>query len=420
MSERKTNTGGREATLSVIPGKFALSVGKPRLPEPAGFRWTMLTDVARIESGHTPSRAKEEYWNGPIPWIGIREATRNHGKTIYETSQSITELGLNNSSTRLLPAETVCLSRTASVGYVVKMGVPMATSQDFVNWVSGPEMSPTYLMYILMAEQDSVRRFSHGTTHQTMYYPEAKALNVLIPPRPEQDWIVEVLGALDSKIAANNKLIAKTDELSQTLFRSMSSSESQLAPLSDTAQFVNGKAFTKNASGTGRVVIRIAELNSGIGTSTVYNDIQVDAQHVAHPGDLLFAWSGSLTLHRWFRPEAIVNQHIFKVIPNDDYPHWLVYELLRHKLEEFKAIAADKATTMGHIQRKHLDELVVVPASEIIRSHNEVMTGLWEQALAAEVESLKLADTRDALLPQLLSGKLRVKDAKKILENAGV
>ncbi len=229
---------------------------------------------------------------------------------------------------------------------------------------------------------------------------------------------MEVLGALDDKIAANTKLLHTADKLSQALFSSMSVKSSRAIPLSNAAQFVNGKAFTKNASGTGRVVIRVAELNSGLGGSTVYNDIDVDEQHVARSGDILFAWSGSLTLHRWFRPEGIVNQHIFKVIPNAGYPTWLVYELLRHKLEEFKAIAADKATTMGHIQRRHLNEVVIVPASEDIAKHNELVTSIWQRSLLAEIENLKLEATRDALLPQLMSGKLRVRDAEKVLEDA--
>lgn len=78
---------------------------------------------------------------------------------------------------------TVCLSRTASVGYVIQMGVEMCTSQDFVNWVCGPDLNPAYLRYILMFEQESIRRFAHGTTHQTMYYPEAKALHAMMPSR---------------------------------------------------------------------------------------------------------------------------------------------------------------------------------------------------------------------------------------------
>ena len=195
-------------------------------------------------------------------------------------------------------------------------------------------------------------------------------------------------------------------------------SDEERVPLSSLARFVNGKAFTKDATGTGRIVVRIAELNSGIGGSTVYNDIEVADEHLARPGDLLFAWSGSLTVARWYRPEAIVNQHIFKVIPNDGVPMWLVNQAVRAKLDEFKAIAADKATTMGHIQRRHLDEPVAIPAAEDMRRIDGLMAGLWETALAAEVESLKLTQTRDELLPLLMSGKVRVRDAERVASQA--
>ena len=222
------------------------------------------------------------------------------------------------------------------------------------------------------------------------------------------------MGALDDKIAANTKVIGTSDALSRAVFTSMLG-DTEARPLTDIADFINGKAFTKNASGTGRVVIRIAELNSGLGGSTVYNDIDVPDQHLARPGDLLFAWSGSLTLHRWFRPEGIINQHIFKVIPQSGNPLWCVNGLLARKLDEFKGIAADKATTMGHIQRRHLDEPVEVPAASQIRRNDVLMTSLWQRALAAEEESLRLARTRDELLPQLMSGRIRVRDAEQMV-----
>ena len=139
----------------------------------------------------------------------------------------------------------------------------MATSQDFVNWVCGSELNSHYLRYLLVLEQESVRRFSRGTTHQTMYYPEAKALNVLVPPRVVQDAIAEVLGALDDRIAANDRVVAAAGHLAQAVYRREARGMS--APLSSLARFVNGKAFTKGATGTGRVVVRIAELNAGIG-----------------------------------------------------------------------------------------------------------------------------------------------------------
>lgn len=254
-----------------------------------------------------------------------------------------------------------------------------------------------------------------GAVQQHFNVKSAKALELLLPGTTEQQAIAEVLGALDGKIAANDGLITKAEELAASAWRKASAGGSTM-PLSFLARFVNGKAFTKDATGTGRVVIRIAELNSGLGGSTVYNDIEVPDEHLARAGDLLFAWSGSLTVSRWFRPEAIVNQHIFKVIPIDGYPMWLVNQAVRTKLAEFKAIAADKATTMGHIQRRHLDEPVVLPPSEAIKRIDELMTGLWDRALSAERENLNLTATRDELLPLLMSGKLRVRDAEKAVE----
>ncbi|MFD4942097.1 restriction endonuclease subunit S [Streptomyces sp. NPDC058409] len=380
-----------------------------------------LSDISRLESGHTPSRRKSEYWDGDIPWVGIKDATGNHGRTIKSTLQSVTESGIANSSARILPAGTVCLSRTASVGYVVTMGVPMATSQDFVNWVCGSGISPKYLHYILVSEQESVRRFAHGTTHQTVYYPEAKAFHVCIPGRAEQEAIVGVLGALDDKIAVNERIAAAADSLRTAHYQGAVTSmteEFSEQPLSDSAEFINGRAFTKNASGSGRMVIRIAEINSGPGASTVYNDIDVPGKHLARPGDLLFAWSGSLVAARWYRPEGIINQHIFKVVPKRDFAVWLIAELVQRKLADFRAIAADKATTMGHIQRKHLDEPVATPSVAMAQKLDAQLSPLWDRALAAEQESLTLATLRDILLPQLMSGKLRVRDAERIVEDA--
>ncbi len=123
---------GRAATTGIIRGRYAICVGKADMPSPPGWTWTLLTDVARLETGHTPSRSHPEYWNGgQIYWIGIKDARLHHGRTIRETIQKVTQLGIENSAARLLPAGTVCLSRTASVGYVFVMGQEMATRSGF-------------------------------------------------------------------------------------------------------------------------------------------------------------------------------------------------------------------------------------------------------------------------------------------------
>lgn len=284
------------------------------------------------------------------------------------------------------------------------------------------KIDPLYLFAILRSPEirNRIENLHVGTMIPHFKKGDFHKLMISVPERGVQEGIGEIYYEISRKIAVNERVSATADALSRVLFgeallKSADGFSDQ--PLSAVAEFINGRAYTKGATGTGRMVVRIAEINSGPGGSTVYNEIDVPDRHLARPGDLLFAWSGSLTAARWFRPEAIINQHIFKCIPRDGYPIWLVSQLVHRKLDEFRSIAADKATTMGHIQRRHLDEPVPVPGPEALGALDGVISPLWERALVAEQESLSLATLRDTLLPQLMSGRLRVKDAEKIVED---
>ncbi|WP_229482307.1 restriction endonuclease subunit S, partial [Mycolicibacterium mageritense] len=101
----------------------------------------------------------------------------------------------------------VCVSRTASVGYVVKMGKPMATSQDFVNWVCGPAVNPDWLKWLFVAEEAALYRFGKGSTHTTIYFPEWLSLHVALPSLEEQSEIVRRV----------EKLFAFADRLEERL-----------------------------------------------------------------------------------------------------------------------------------------------------------------------------------------------------------
>lgn len=182
--------GGREATDKVIPGRGGLSVNDPGSALPLGWQWVSLLRVAKQETGHTPSRLQPSYWDGGVPWVGIRDAGAHHGRWIDKTAQTISDEGLANSSARLLPAGTVCLSRTASVGYVTILGRAMATSQDFATWTCSSALLPEYLMLALLAEGDDIRKFGMGSTHTTIYFPEIRALHIALPPLEEQREIV--------------------------------------------------------------------------------------------------------------------------------------------------------------------------------------------------------------------------------------
>jgi type I restriction enzyme, S subunit len=203
----------KSRSKDVIPGHAALAVGNPDSALPAGWIWTPLVEISRMESGHTPSREHPEWWDGDIPWVGIADAREHDGGVINETFQCTNSSGLENSAARLLPAGTVCISRTASVGYVVVMGRAMATSQDFVNWIPTAAVTSDWLRIIFSADREALRRFGKGSVHKTIYFPEWLSVHIALPPLAEQRRITSEAERLLSVV---NELLAT---VSTSLYR---------------------------------------------------------------------------------------------------------------------------------------------------------------------------------------------------------
>jgi type I restriction enzyme, S subunit len=179
---------------------------------PADWELTTLTKVAKLESGHTPSRDKPEYWGGDIPWISLADTDALDALTIGETAECVTEKGIQKSSARVLPANTVVFSRTATVGKATRMARRMATSQDFANWVCSPALSPAYLVQTFRHMSREWERLQEGSTHQTIYMPVFKKLQILLPPRAEQEKIAAVGEAFDNRIVAEKAALATLRE----------------------------------------------------------------------------------------------------------------------------------------------------------------------------------------------------------------
>ncbi|MFD7563402.1 restriction endonuclease subunit S [Streptomyces tendae] len=171
--------------------------------------------VARLGSGHTPSRSKSEYWeNCTVPWITLADVWQlRDGRTnvITETKEMVSPLGLANSAAVKHPAGTVILSRTASVGFSALMGRDMATSQDFATWTCGPKLEPRYLLHALRGMAPDLTRVATGSTHKTIYMPEIEQLRVPLPSLEEQRRIADFLDAETSRL--DNLAFARNRQL---------------------------------------------------------------------------------------------------------------------------------------------------------------------------------------------------------------
>ena len=190
---------------------------KERTHVPKRCSWELLTDVARLATGHTPDRERSDYWNGEIPWISLTDIRSLDGTEATSTLQNVTPLGIENSSSVLLPMGTVCFSRTASVGFVTVMGREMATSQDFMNWVCGPKLDPTYLMWALITSRQRLLALSSGSTHQTIYMRVVEQFRVLLPPIELQREFARRVRAVEKLKTAQRASLAEMD----TLFASL-------------------------------------------------------------------------------------------------------------------------------------------------------------------------------------------------------
>lgn len=201
--------------------------GMPWMPlHTAGWPAARLTLVAQLGSGHTPSRDHPEWWDDcSIPWITTGEvAQMRHDRIEYltETREMISAAGIANSSATIHPAGTVVLSRTASAGFSAIMGIPMATSQDFVTWTCGPLLEPRYLLLCLRAMRtDLLERLAQGSTHKTIYMPDVESIRIPLPPIDEQRKIVEEtwrrLKPLDRSVDRLNRQVALLQERRQAL-----------------------------------------------------------------------------------------------------------------------------------------------------------------------------------------------------------
>lgn len=202
------------------------------------------------------------------------------------------------------------------------------------------------------------------------------------------------------------------DSMEQTDFGRIPSGWS-LEPLDQVANYLNGLAMQKYpvVDATNVLpVIKISQLRAGntIGADVASADI--DPQFLVHDGDILFSWSGTLEVEVWAGGRGALNQHLFKV-SGKSVPDWFAYLATKSYLPFFRSIARSKATTMGHIQRGHLsDARIAVPDGAILERANIVIGSLLRLRHNLEIQNSRLSALRDALLPQLMSGALRIPD----------
>ena len=382
-----------------------------------------IAEIQRIDTAtdKLPSRARRKVQPGDIVYSTVRPNQRHFG-IIKDPPENF----------------------LASTGFAVMRGKPDIADTNFVYWY--------------LSQDHIVEQLHTIAEHSTSAYPSIRPadigrLELQLPPLGEQRRIAGVLGGLDDKIELNRRMAQTLEQVARALFRSwfvdfepVRAKQAQrwspgqslpglpaqlhplfpdrlepspqgpipqgwrVVPLDEIATFRNGLALQKfPAQGPDSLpAIKIAQLRAGHTERADPVSPDIPSEYVVNDGDILFSWSGSLELVVWAGGKGALNQHLFKVEPLDN-PDWFVYHWVERHLPEFRQIAADKATTMGHIKRHHLtDALVAVPPSHLLGELDSAMASPLAQANAAHVASRQLAEMRDRLLRHLVSSKMDV------------
>lgn len=158
-------------------------------------------------------------------------------------------------------------------------------------------------------------------------------------------------------------------------------------------------------------VLKIKELRQGLcDANSELCSPSIKPECIVHDGDVIFSWSGSLPVDLWCGGTCGLNQHLFKVT-SDEYDKWFYFAWTSHHLQKFAAIAADMATTMGHIKREELAKVeILIPSKTDYDRIGRLLAPLYDLVIANCIENRKLTTLCDELLPQLMSGQLDVSE----------
>lgn len=401
-----------------------------------GTTWPLapLKLLGRIGTGHTPSRSHPEYWEDcVVPWVTTEDLTaRTDGglQPLMNTRQKISEIGMANSAAVLHPPDTVMLSRTASVGHVVRIGRPMATTQAFVTWSCGPQLDPRFLTLVLNAMKPEFERIAYGSTHLTIYMPDLEQLRVPLPPIAAQRAIADYLDTETTRIDA---LIAKKRRLGALLAtRRLAAIDNGVA--CDTgfvqvrhlvSRLTSGpRGWADFASGTGTPFIRITNIQRDSIELDMTDTLLVEPPRTAESrrtavrtGDVLVSITadvGSVGVAREEQAGSNVSQHVALLSPIRAAvePDWLAFAVrssrARAQLDSGQYGGTKTQLSLGDVASLRVPLPPIEVQRERLRSLHAtlVATDRCGGALAAQIDLLK--EHRQALITAAVTGELEI------------
>lgn len=391
----------------------------------------VVGDYFSFQNGYA-FKSKDFVKNGKYAIIRIKELKDGSVKFFTDTARVNPEDGFNVNKYIVKKGDVLFaltgdpvnkpnpLSWVGRISYY-NYDTPALLNQRVCKAIPKNKVSNEFLYYFFRQNEEFYNLASRATGSASQANISTKTIEQHIMEIPNEDIrkkIVFILLNIDKKIDVNNRINDNLEQQAQAIFEKEFLAVQAFpegwkqASLIDIADYLNGLAMQKYRPSDGEIgipVLKIKELRQGCcDDSSELCSPNIKSDYIIHNGDVIFSWSGSLLVDFWCGGTCGLNQHLFKVT-SSRYDKWFYYAWTKHHLERFIAVAADKATTMGHIKRDELAKAeVLIPAEDDYKRIGELLQPIYDLIIANQIENKCLSEIRDTLLPKLMSGEIDV------------
>ena len=383
------------------------------------------------------------YIKGRIGWKGLKKkeylTTGDYriinGESLttddidWDKAGYITKERYDESPEIMLENNDILISKDGTIGkigFVKELDKPTTVASGiFVVRNLKPEIINTRFIYNFLCSKyfkDFIVTRTEGSVIPHLYQKDFVELDFPLPSLEVQNKIVSILDNISDKMDLNKQINKNLEEQAHAIFSSEFTQLDELptgwkkSNLLDIADYLNGLAMQKFRpldDEDGIPVLKIKELRQGSCDSN--SDLcspSIKPEYIVNDGDVIFSWSGSLLVDFWCGGTCGLNQHLFKVT-SPKYDKWFYYAWTNYHLEKFAKIAADMATTMGHIKREELSNSeVLIPSETDYVRIGGLLVPIYNLIISNRLENVKLANLRDSLLPRLMSGELVISEVE--------
>ena len=391
---------------------------------PNGWVETTLGEVIKLVGGGTPKTSINEYWNGSIPWLSVVDFNDDN-RWVSNAEKSITELGLKKSSTKLLNIGDIIISARGTVGAMAQLKKEMAFNQSCYGIKEIENVSDKdFLFYLVKYSLKQINRNSYGAVFDTITTKTFDVININLPPLPEQVAIAKILTAFDDKIEllqAQNKTL---ETIAQTLFKEWFGKYQigdvlperwKVRKIGDIA-FNHSKSFKFTDDKV--VFINTGDVLKGQflhSNECIPKGLPGQAKKAIELYDILYSEIRPKNKRFAFvdfpTPNYVVSTKFMVIRPLNDFSPFLLYFILKSKetIDEFNVVAESRSGTFPQITFDSIKNYAfVLPSTEIQLKFEKTLKIIMSKQKNNSTQIQTLKQTRDTLLPKLMSGQLRV------------